>query len=64
MEDKIKEYVDTDEVPQDNVDSKNEGGGGITLRGSKKNGQPVWPAVLIGIAVVLITVILVLVFNF
>lgn len=40
------------------------GGGGITLRGSKKNGQPVWPAVLVGIAVVLITVILVLVFNF
>ena len=40
------------------------GGGGITLRGSKKNGQTVWPAVLIGIVVVLITVILVLVFNF
>jgi hypothetical protein len=40
------------------------GGGGITLRGSKKNCQPVWPAVLIGIVVVLITVILVLVFNF
>ena len=63
MEDKIKEYVDTDEVPQDNVDSKSDGGGG-TFRGSKKNGQPVWPAVLIGIAVLLIVVILVLVFHY
>ena len=46
------------------IHEKEKTGGGITLRGSKKNGQPVWPAVLIGIAVVLITVILVLVFNF
>lgn len=39
------------------------GGGGITLHGSRKNGHPVWPALLIGIAVVLIAVILVLVFH-
>lgn len=39
------------------------GGGGITLHGSRKNGQPVWPAVLISIVVVLITVILVLMFH-
>lgn len=42
MEDKIREYVNTDEVPQDNVDSKNDGGGGNSTAESKETDKSLW----------------------
>lgn len=56
MEDKIKKYVDTDEVPQDNVDSKNDGGGGNSTAESKETDKSLWyvAGFLIGLVILAI----------
>lgn len=63
---KKRNYVDVDEIPQDDLNrskAENSCGGGSSQK--NENGEKsVWPAVLVGIAVVLITVILVLVFHY
>lgn len=58
MEDKIKEYVDTDEVPQDNVDSKNEGGGGNSTVESKETDKSLWYVAGFLIGLVILAIVL------
>ena len=55
MEDKIKEYVDTDEVPQDNVDSKNEGG---STAESKETDKSLWYVAGFLIGLVILAIVL------
>ena len=58
MEDKIKEYVDTDEVPQDNVDSTNEGGGGNSTAESKETDKSLWYVAGFLIGLVILAIVL------
>lgn len=58
MEDKIKEYVDTDEVPQDNVDSKNEGDGGNSTSESKETDKSLWYVAGFLIGLVILAIVL------
>lgn len=59
MEDKIKEYVDTDEVPQDNVDSGNEGGGGgNSTAESKETDKSLWYVAGFLISLVILAIVL------
>lgn len=58
MEDKIKEYVDTDEVPQDNVDSTNEGGGGNSTDESRETDKSLWYVAGFLIGLVILAIVL------
>lgn len=63
---KKRNYVDVDEIPQDDLNrskAENSGGGGSSQK--NENGEKsVWPAVTVGILVGVIVIILFLLFHY
>lgn len=63
---KKRNYVDVDEIPQDDLNrSKAENSGGSGSSQKNENGEKsVWPAVTVGILVCVIVIILFLLFHY